>query len=205
MEKTVVGKGADFLMQVKGNTKDLRRRLNRALKKSQAPVQRAQTIDAEHGRIELRQIEMMSTSPIQTQWPHTHTVCRVTRDREVVRAGQTIDQSHEEALYVASFASTTYTPEQVLHLARSHWGIENCLHHRKDRSMDEDRCRASERGIGRAMCCLRSLAAIVLGRAKESLSVIQRRFSRKTHLILGMLACSSLGEWETSRTPYKLA
>ena len=150
-------------------------------------------------------IEMTSTSPLQTQWPHTHTVCRITRDRQVLRRGQIIDQSKEETLYVGSFASTTHTAEHVLHLSRGHWGIENGLHHRKDRSMDEDRCRASERGIGRTMCCLRSLAAIVLGRAKESLSVIQRRFSRKTHLILGMLTCHSLGEWETSRKPYKLA
>ena len=205
MEMTVVGKGGDFIMQVKGNTADLRRRLDRALEKNPTPVQRAETIDAEHGRIETRKIEMAPTSPVQTLWPHTHTVCRVTRDREVVRREEVIGKSHEEALYVASFASTTYTADQVLHLIRSHWSIENNLHHRKDRSMDEDRCRASERGIGRVMCCIRSLTAIVLGRAKESLSVIQRRLSRKTHLVLSMLSCGSLDEWETSRKPYRLA
>jgi len=67
----------------------------------------------------------------------------------------------------------------VLKLVRGHWGIENRLHHRKDRSMDEDRCRSSAAKTGRVMCCLRSIAALVLGRANESLSVVQRRFCRK--------------------------
>lgn len=205
MEKTVVAKAADFVVPVKGNTPDLKRCLERQFRKTPELVQRAQTVDAEHGRIEVRQIEMLPISPIDTKWPHTHTVCRVTRDREVLRQGQVVDTSHEEILYVASFAFTTYSPGQVLKLIRSHWSIENCLHHRKDRSMDEDRNRASERGIGRIMCCLRSLTALLLGRAKESLSVVQRRFSRKTHLILGLLGSTSIDQWEASRKPYKLA
>jgi predicted transposase YbfD/YdcC len=205
MEKTVIGARADFLVQVKGNTADLRRRMRRALVKNQGHVQRAETLDADHGRIERRRIEMVPTSPPDTKWPHTHTVCRVTREREVVRRQQTVSRSQEQALYVGSFAATTYGPQQVLRLTRAHWSIENGLHHRKDRSMDEDRCRAAERGIGRVMCCIRSLAALVLGRAKESFSVVRRRFSRKTHLILGLLSCTSLAEWERSYRPYRLA
>jgi len=205
MEKPVVEKQIDVLVQVKGNAADLQRRAKRALKKNQSQAQRARTVDAEHGRIEIREIELVPTSPVETGWPHTHAVCRVIRDRETVRRGQTVTQSHEEALYVGTFAATTYTAEQVLHLTRAHWSIENCLHHRKDRSMDEDRCRASERGIGRVMCCVRSLAALVLGRAKESLSVVRRRFSGKPHIILSLLFSNSLEDWERSRTPYKLA
>ena len=71
--------------------------------------------------------------------------------------------------------------------------------------MDEDRCRSAAHKTGRVMCCLRSIVALVLGRAKESLSVVQRRFSKKTHLILGLLSCSNLDEWERRYKPYKLA
>ena len=148
---------------------------------------------------------MVPTSPIDTNWPHTHVACRITRDRETMRRGQVVTRSHEEALYVGSFAATTFTPEKVLDLARAHWSIENCLHHRKDRSMDEDRNRASERGIGRLMCCVRSLAAQILGRAKESLSVVQRRLSGKAHLAMRLLFCNSLEDWERTCKPYKLA
>ena len=204
MEKTVVGTKGDFLVQVKGNTPELRRRVKRSLKKNRNDVQRARTIDAEHGRIEIRQIEMVPTSPVETNWPHIHVACWITRDRETVRRGQTVTQSHEEALYVGSFAATTFTAEQVLNLARGHWSIENCLHHRKDRSMDEDRNRASEDGIGRVMCCIRSLVALVLGRAKESFSVVQRRFSGKPHLAMRLLFSNSLEDWERTCKPYKL-
>ncbi|MBN2452102.1 MAG: hypothetical protein JXR77_17070, partial [Lentisphaeria bacterium] len=62
--------------------------------------------------------------------------------------------------------------------------------------MDEDRNRASGKGCARVMCCIRSIAAPVLGRAKESISVVWRRLSGKVHLLLGLQSCSSLQEWE---------
>ena len=113
--------------------------------------------------------------------------------------------TREQVLYVGSFAPTSRTPDKILELTRGHWSIENCLHHPKDRSMNEDRNRASVRGIGQVMCCLRSISALVLGRAKESTRVLKRRFSRKTHLILGLISCGSLAEWERRYKPYELA
>jgi len=204
-EMTVVNAQADFLVCVKGNAPDLQKRAGRILRKKQNEVRRAQTVDGGHGRIEIRDIEMAPTSPVETRWPHTHVVCRVTRQRETRRRGQTVGTSSEEVFYVGSFAATTYTPEQVLKLIRNHWSIENGLHHRKDRSMDEDRCRASGHGYGRIMCCIRSLAAIVLGKARETLSVVQRRFSAKPHLLLRLLHCRSVHEWQEACRPYRLA
>ena len=205
MESTVVGLHADYLCQVKKNTPELYRKLERSLEKQANVIEHAETVDCGHGRIETRSIEMAPTQPSETAWPHTHTACRVTRHRQVLRGEEIISESHQQALYVASFAFTSYTAEEVLKLTRSHWGIENCLHHRKDRSMNEDRCTASEKGIGRVMCCLRSLTAMIVTRSKESLSVITRRFSQKTHVILSLFKSSSLNEWETTRKPYKLA
>lgn len=205
MESTVVGLNADYLCQVKKNTPELYRKLERSLEKEATVIEHAKTVDCGHGRIETRSIEMAPTQPPDTVWPHTHTVCRVTRHRQVLRGEQVIKESHEQALYVASFAFAAYSAEEVLKLIRSHWSIENCLHHRKDRSMNEDRCTASEKGIGRIMCCLRSLTAMIVTRSKESLSVITRRFSQKAHLILSLFKSRSLNEWETRRKPYKLA
>ena len=108
-------------------------------------------------------------------------------------------------MYVASFPVDKYPPEKVLAFTRGHWGIENSLHHRKDRSMDEDRNRASASKSGRTMCYLRSVSALIFNRSKESLSVIQRRISRHTHLLIRLLSCRSLNEWERCCKPYKLA
>ena len=106
---------------------------------------------------------------------------------------------------MGSFTIDKHTPEKVLSFSRGHWGIENSLHHRKDRSMDEDRNRASASKSGRTMCYLRSIAALVFNRSKESLSVIQRRISKHTHLLIRLLLSGSLNEWEQHSKPYKLA
>jgi predicted transposase YbfD/YdcC len=202
-ERTVANRRADFLVCVKGNAPDLRRRLERILLHHPAGIRRARTVEKGHGRIEIRQLEMASASPEETGWPHTHVACRVTRDRDTVRRGEIVSHSHEQVYFVGSFAETSRTAEQVLQLIRGHWSIENCLHHRKDRSMDEDRNRAGPRGTGRVMCCMRSVAAVVLGRSRESASAVQRRLSTKIHLVLGLLLCRSLTEWERSYKPYK--
>jgi len=203
--EAVVEKQADFLVCVKDNASDLRQRLEKVLDRQPNTLPQAQTEDHAHGRIEKRSVQMAAILPAQTGWPHTHTACRVIRERQQIRRGQIVGESRETAVYIGSFAADTYSPERVLALVRGHWGIENGLHHRKDRSMDEDRCRASTGKTGRVMCCLRSIAAVVLGRAKESLSVVQRRLSRKTHLLLGLLSSASLSDWENRYKPYKLA
>ena len=202
-EKVVADKRADFLVCVKGNAPDLRRRLEQVFRRRPDRVRCARTIEKGHGRIETRGIEMAPTSPVEPGWPHTHVVCRVTRDRETVRRGETVRHSHVQVYFVGSFPETSRTPEQALELIRGHWTIENCLHHRKDRSMDEDRNRAGACRSGRVMSCMRSFAALVLGRSRESASEVQRRFSTKIHLVLGLFSCRSPAEWEQSYRPYK--
>ena len=205
IEIAVIGKRADVLICVKDNAADLQRTVHKHLNRRRKRLLTAQTLDHAHGRIEKRSIEMAPIRPEQTGWPHTHTACRIRRERRMIRRGQVVSTSCEEVSYIASFSAEQYPPATVLELIRGHWSIENCLHHRKDRSMDEDRCRAAGSRTGRVMCCLRSIAAMVLGRAKETLSVIQRRFSAKPHLLLRLLFCASLDDWERRYKPYTLA
>lgn len=204
MERVVVEKNGDFLVQVKGNTPQLREAMEYTLRKKHKLIRTYTTIDKGHGRIETRKLEILPTTPEETGWPHTHTICRIYRERETIRAGETVDLSSETSLYVGSFSSHRVSPETASQLIREHWTIENCLHHRKDRSMNEDRCRAAEKGIGRVMCCIRSVAALLLGQAKESLKVIQRRLSSKPHLLTKLLSCDSPEEWLIRCKPYKL-
>ncbi|MDQ1247238.1 MAG: hypothetical protein QG597_1608 [Actinomycetota bacterium] len=204
IELAVVEKQADVLICVKDNAPELRQRIEKHLDRNAGTLTRAQTVNQGHGRIETRNLEMAPILPSQTGWPHTHVVCRVMRERQLIRRGEVTGASQETVLYVGSFAADAHSPERVLGLTRGHWTIENCLHHPKDRSMDEDRNRASAGKSGRVMCCLRSIAALVLGRARESLSVVQRRLSRRVHLLLGLFSCTSVAEWERRYEPYKL-
>ena len=206
MEQVVVGKGADYLIQVKGNTPALAAALERALDKKHDLCRSAEEdLDYGHGRIETRGLEMVPISPMETQWPHTYVACRVDRHVEKLRRGEVVERTEEQSLYVASFAFDRYTPERVLEFIRGHWGIENELHHPKDRSMDEDRCRASESGIGRVVSCIRGLVGQISRRTKESLGVIRRRFGNRQHLLMKLLSSTSLADWEHRCRPYKMA
>jgi predicted transposase YbfD/YdcC len=179
--------------------------LERALDSNRQCSATAETISYGHGRIETRRLEMVATSPMDTGWPHTHVACRVNRHVDKLRRGQVIERTEDQSLYVASFAVSTWTAERVLQFIRGHWGIENELHHTKDRSMDEDRCRASESGIGRVLACIRGLVAQLSRRTKESLGVIRCRFGARRHLLMKLLMSTSLTDWERACRPYKPA
>lgn len=203
MERIVLEKDADYLIQVKGNSPNLKKELEHALRTNTQAIRTAETIEKAHGRIETRRIEVLPITPVMTGWPHTHTVCRVTRLRKEMRRGIVVNSSKETSLYVGSFAAIRHSPEQLLKLIREHWTIENCLHHPKDRSMNEDRCRASEKGIGRVMCCLRSTVALLLGRAVGSLKVVQRRLASNAHLLIRLIKSTSPNNWLNSCRPYQ--
>ena len=99
-------------------------------------------------------------------WPGAAQVARVWRER---RIGDKV--STEVADIVTSLDVAEARPESLLALVRAHWGIENRLHHVRDVSMDEDRCRA--RASGRALACLRNLALALIRR--RGLSVREAR------------------------------
>lgn len=204
MERIVVGKNADYLIQVKANTPALSRHIDRALNRKSDQIRTAGTFGLDHGRLESRKLEMVPLSPMETGWPHTHVACRVERDRQLLRRGEVIGHTHEVSHYVGSFHADAREPRQVLELIRGHWGIENELHHPKDRSMNEDRCRASGSGTGRIFSCIRGLVAQVSRRSKESLGVIRCRFARKPQLLTQMLSSYSIAHWEKLSQPYKL-
>jgi hypothetical protein len=64
----------------------------------------------------------------------------------------------EDHHYLTSLApeKSQGAPKTLLALARSHWEIENCLHHTKDRSLGEDADRTQSGAT--IMARLRSLA-----------------------------------------------
>jgi hypothetical protein len=205
IEKVVVTKRADCLLQVKDNTPALVEALERALADGGSLLRSAEQFDYGHGRIETRSLEMVPVSPLQTAWPHTHVACRVKRHVERLRRGQVVNCSDETALYVATFPFEAYTPARVLRFIRDHWNIENQLHHPKDRSLDEDRCRASEAGIGRVISCIRGLVTQVSRRTAESMRKISRRLANRQHLLLKLLSSTHLADWERCCAPYKPA
>ena len=100
------------------------------------------------------------------EWPGAAQVVRIWRQREI---GTKV--STEVAYIVTSLDAAKAQPARLLALVRAHWAIENRLHHVRDVSMDEDRCRA--RVGGRALACLRNLSLAMIRR--RGLSVREAR------------------------------
>ena len=91
------------------------------------------------------------------EWPGAAQVARIWRER---RIGDTV--STETAYLVTSLDAVAAPPARLQELVRAHWAVENSLHHVRDVSMDEDRCRT--RAGGRALACLRNLALATIRR-----------------------------------------
>jgi Transposase DDE domain len=51
---------------------------------------------------------------------------------------------------------------RLLGLSRNHWGIENGLHHTRDESFGEDRCRVRRGNAPRVLASLRNVAVYLL-------------------------------------------
>ena len=92
----------------------------------------------------------------------------------------------EIAFYATSLSAGESTEEQLLGLIRGHWdAIENGLHHRRDVSFHEDRCRITKNSGAQVMASLRNLAIGLYDLQKDK----------------GKTRASSLPSWMRQMTP----
>jgi len=98
------------------------------------------------------------------------------------------------------YALSSRSPEKLGALAlaeavRAHWGIENALHHRRDRTYDEDRSQVRQRATAQVMASLRNLAVAARHRLapgiprkrSRTLPQMHRRLAAKTHLAVALI------------------
>lgn len=166
----IVRGGGDYMWKVKENQPqlldDIKTLFNPPpLTQSEAPgsdmpadLERAGTLDKGHGRIEEREIWVSSALQGYTEWPHLQQVFKL-RCRVVDGVGQIREGVHYG---VTSLPREIAPPHRLLALVRSHWGIENGLHHRKDVSLHEDH---SQVRMGQAPHVLATLNNVVVGLA----------------------------------------
>jgi predicted transposase YbfD/YdcC len=102
-------------------------------------------------------------------WPGLGQIIRLTRSREI--RGKI---STETAYLITSLTAKDAAPERLLSLARGHWAIENSLHHVRDVSMDEDRCRV--RAGAHALAAVRNCALAVIRRLKRPVREARENF-----------------------------
>jgi len=129
----------------------------------------AETVEKEHGRLEIRKIAVSAEVVPHLGWPGAAQVARIERTREI--GGKV---SMETAYIVTSLTAAEAGPERLLELARTHWAIENRLHYVRDVTFNEDRCRV--RSGARALAAIRNLVLYLIRSAGMSVPEARENF-----------------------------
>lgn len=100
-----------------------------------ADFRSASSLEKGHARLERRRITVSSLPSSYAQWPGLMQVFKSERSRT-----NALGETEREVHYgITSLPTSLATPKRLLALVRAHWGIENGLHYRRDRTLDEDR------------------------------------------------------------------
>ncbi len=184
-----VGKVSDrhpgrYVFIVKGNQPTLHAQL-RGLPWAQVPVLDRQD-DKGHGRRETRTLQVVSVTA-GIGFPHARLAVRVLRTRVDARTGRT---TTETVYAVTSLGWHDVTPTRLAVIIRSHWSIENAVHHVRDTTFAEDASQIRTGTTPQAMATLRNIAIglIRTRQANTNIAAATRSLGRRTELLLNLLS-----------------
>lgn len=143
------------------------------------------SVNKGHGRLEKQHITVSSLLASYSLWPGLSQVFKLERERQ-----NSLGETEQETCYgITSLPTSGGTPKRLLALMREHWGIENGLHYRRDRSMRED---DSQLRMGHAPHLLAILNNTALGlfarQGESNLPYAQRTFAYQFDRALARLA-----------------
>lgn len=132
-------------------------------------------MDKGHGRIERRTLTSTTVLNGYLDWPGVQQVCRIDRERTIRGRRET-----ETAYYITSLSRRQAGPEDLLRLARDHWGaIENGLHWVRDEVLREDRSTIRTGDAPQNLAALRNAALNWLRvEGTDRISATLRSFAR---------------------------
>ena len=169
---TIHDRGADYLLPVKDNQPTLKDDIalffteQRACGFKDAEAFFHQTIDNDHGRLEIRR--HWSTSDIEWlkkrhDWTALASIGMI--EREVERDGKTVITCHH---YISSLPADAIV---LARAARTHWQVENNLHWVLDVVFHDDLCRLRTGNGPQNFAVVRHIALNLLKQAKGKISL----------------------------------
>lgn len=144
-------RGAHYLAVVKPNHPTLHTKL-RSLPWKDVPLDHRERTLAHH-RHEVRRLKTCTFAHID--YPDARQALQVVRWRKDKSTGEL---TIERVLLITSLPPGTATGAQIAAWIRGHWGIENLLHHVRDRTYREDGSKIRTAHLPRTMASLRNLA-----------------------------------------------
>lgn len=128
----------------------------------EADQQRAHDVTKEHGRFEKRSIVTATLlNDYLKDWPGIAQVFWIRRERRI-KGKTTIDDVYG----ITSLDRSQADAKDLLAYNRSHWSIENRLHHVRDVTFGEDACRVRQGSSPELLAGLRNAALTLLRQLK---------------------------------------
>lgn len=167
--KTIVEKGADYLLAVKDNQPKLKQAIADTLAQRQPKTYKNPEIDFfeseedNRGRHEIRRCwltQSLSNLTMSDDWAGLTSIAILESERTI--AGKT---SIEQRYYISSGHATA---KEIHYAARNHWGIENSLHWVLDVAFREDECRVRKGHGAENLARLRHIAMNLLKQDKTA-------------------------------------
>lgn len=184
LSEMIVAGGGEYVWTVKENQSGLREEIaaafaieegRTALKKMENDLARAETLEKGHGRVEERRLTVTSQMKGYLDWPGVEQVFKIERRVEALTTGK----RREEVSYgVTSLTREEASARRLMEIVRGHWGIENGLHYRKDKTMKEDGCRLRRGKAAEVMAVINNLIiGLVLGGGMKNLARARRIYN----------------------------
>lgn len=177
LSERVVEGGGEYVWTVKGNQPQLREDIATLFESEQLDEDetRAESVNKAHGRIEERSIRASAVLNDYMDWPYVQQVFEV--KRRVRRVGE--NKIGEETVYgITSLGRDQASPLGLLEMVRSHWGIENGLHYRRDETLREDWCHLRLGHSQRMMATINNLVlGLMLRRGVRNVPQQRRRYA----------------------------
>jgi predicted transposase YbfD/YdcC len=191
----IVTAGGDYLWLAKDNQPELHQSIAHLFEPEPvtpgfAPTptdfQTAITVNKGHGRLERRCLTSSAMLKDYLDWPYLEQVFKLERCFTNLQTGVV---TTEIQYGLTSLTPTEAGPDRLLVLQRTHWGIENGLHYRRDVTLQEDRCRLKIGHAARTMATLNNLVlALILRQGYDYLPQARRRYAPRPlealHLIM---------------------
>ncbi len=131
---------------------------------------------------------MGSSGAHGTPWPHLAQLCRVERERTLVRRGRVVEAEVEVSYAISSAPPDRATAAALLRDLRGHWGIENRAHWVRDVTFDEDRCQIRSGTAPQAFAACRNLAIALLRRAgHDNIAAALRTHAGRPHTAVALI------------------
>jgi predicted transposase YbfD/YdcC len=169
--KTIIAKGGDYLLMVKGNQPGLLDKVSLAFAEGRyADLPRYEHLDTSHGRTvgQLTWTASASNAGINIDdWPSCKTVAMVASLRRVGDKTSDLEQRY----YIAS---REMSPEALAKAVRAHWAVENKLHWMLDVNFSEDACTVKKDNAPEILSLIRRVVINML-----SLDTTQPEFTKK--------------------------